>query len=236
MPRSRRPIIGCIALAGLILAAEPASAEWFADLYVGGGFTPSTDVSVATESVPMDDVSLPGLPVAIDLPSVPLRLDLDDVGTDDFVAFGIRLGRWFEAVPDVGLAVDMFHFAPEIRAQRVRATAAADLGGIIDDLPIGVSPGISGPVRLPDIELSATAVISFDVMLRRPLLRSPEFPHGRLQPYIGVGPALLFTDPEPDVTVGVKVSGGLAWQFHPRFALFGEYRFTTSAPKWRSTG
>ena len=46
-----------------------------------------------------------------------------------------------------------------------------------------------------------------------------------------MGPALLFTDPEPDVTLGVKVSGGLAWQFHPRFALFGEYRFTHFRPE-----
>jgi hypothetical protein len=34
-------------------------------------------------------------------------------------------------------------------------------------------------------------VIGFDALLRAPLLKSPEFPNGRLQPYLRVGPALF---------------------------------------------
>ena len=236
MPRSRRRLVGCIALAGLILAAEPASAEWFADLYVGGGFTPSTNVSVATESIPIDDVSLPGLPVAIDLPSVPLRLDLDDVGTDDFVAFGIRLGRWFEAVPDVGLALDVFHFAPEIRAQTVGATAAADLGPVIDDPPIDVVPGVSGPVRLPDIELSATAVVSFDVMLRRPLLRTPSSRTAACSRTSAWDRRCCSRTPSPTSPSESRSAAASPGSFTRASPSSASTASPTSAPKWRSKG
>jgi opacity protein-like surface antigen len=59
-----------------------------------------------------------------------------------------------------------------------------------------------------------------------------------------VGPALFIargkdsTNFEPshrsdtDVSLGVKVGGGVAWQFHKHFALFGEYRFTHFSPEF----
>jgi opacity protein-like surface antigen len=68
-------------------------------------------------------------------------------------------------------------------------------------------------------------------MLRRPVWASAAFPHGQLQPYLTAGPALLYTEVDPDVELGVKVGVGLAWQFHQHFALFGEYRFTHFSPE-----
>lgn len=72
-----------------------------------------------------------------------------------------------------------------------------------------------------------------------PLLTSDDFPKGRLQPYAGGGPGLFFADAEADfrpkvpfmvddsgMGVGVDARAGPAWQFHPRLALFGEYRYT----------
>jgi hypothetical protein len=47
-------------------------------------------------------------------------------------------------------------------------------------------------------------------MLRRPIWTSVDFPHGRLQPYLTADPALLFTEADPEATLGVKVGGGLA--------------------------
>jgi len=77
------------------------------------------------------------------------------------------------------------------------------------------------------------------VMLRWPLLTSDEFPKGRLQPYMGVGPSFFYLESTADFTptisrklrdaaldVGLDVRSGLAWQFHKHFALFTEYRFS----------
>jgi opacity protein-like surface antigen len=69
-------------------------------------------------------------------------------------------------------------------------------------------------------------VIAPEIMLRRPLLTSPAFPNGRLQPYMTVAPALLLTDYDPNITVGIKAGAGLAWQFYRHVALVAEYRFT----------
>jgi opacity protein-like surface antigen len=71
-----------------------------------------------------------------------------------------------------------------------------------------------------------SAVTSIELMLRRPFGVSSAFPHGRVQPYMTIAPALLFNDDNPGITVGVKAGAGLAWQVHKHIALLAEYRFT----------
>jgi opacity protein-like surface antigen len=81
--------------------------------------------------------------------------------------------------------------------------------------------------------------LSLLLMLRWPLLKSENFPKGRLQPYAGVGPGYFFTDSRvnfrptlQDSTsgssgeIGLDARAGLAWQFHKHWAIFGEYRLT----------
>jgi opacity protein-like surface antigen len=201
-------------LACLVLAT-PASAEWFADLYLGRSFTQSHDVQKTDTS---------GLTVTF-----------QDVGFDSSVAGGGRFGYWFTTVPflprvglNVGLGLDVFHVQPDISSQAVIATTPS---GIV-------------PVALADTNLSVTT-IGFDVMLRWPVLPSQQFPKGRLQPYVRIGPAIFmakasdttnFGPPNnqsnTDTSVGVKVAGGVAWQFHQNLAVFGEYRFTHFSPEF----
>lgn len=75
------------------------------------------------------------------------------------------------------------------------------------------------------------------LMVRWPLLVGDGFPHGRLQPYAGIGPTLFSYELEIDtatdeklselgLNVGLDVRAGLAWQLTTSLALFGEYRFT----------
>jgi opacity protein-like surface antigen len=66
------------------------------------------------------------------------------------------------------------------------------------------------------------------------------YPTDRLQPYIGIGAGVFFTDTKVDIQLagenknfsdsaidfGLDVRAGLAWTLFRRFALFGEYRFT----------
>ena len=85
------------------------------------------------------------------------------------------------------------------------------------------------PAQLPPIG-EITGIFSFDVMARYFLQQSTAFPQGRLQPYLTIAPALLLTDDDPEVDLGIKVGAGLRWHFTERLALFAEYRFTHFSP------
>lgn len=81
--------------------------------------------------------------------------------------------------------------------------------------------------------------IGFDVLrLRLPLLRDEQFVHGRVQPYVAVGPAIFityagqntFVQPDgqssTDVSVGAKVDAGVTLMLTKRIGAFAQYRFT----------
>jgi opacity protein-like surface antigen len=89
-----------------------------------------------------------------------------------------------------------------------------------------------------NFDLSVTAV-SLNLMGRYPLLKSPDFPRGRIQPYIGLGPGLFITrieDLEPDLNNnigskmltfgGLQVIGGLKFFLLKNLSLFAEYKFS----------
>lgn len=76
-------------------------------------------------------------------------------------------------------------------------------------------------------------------MFRWPLLTSEDYPHGKIQPYLGGGPSIIYYDMSVDFrpAVSEKVSdwgfengwdfrAGLLWQFHRNLSIFGEYRYT----------
>ena len=76
------------------------------------------------------------------------------------------------------------------------------------------------------------------VMFRLPLLESPEFPNGRLQPYLGVGPGFFLTRVKVDVPglgeqrsdwqfeVGADARAGVTFMITPGFGTFVEGRYT----------
>jgi hypothetical protein len=207
------------ALAWLAIVPSPVFAEWFADLFVGPAFTQNHDV--VTKAGPQ--VFAPA----------GFTARFKDVKFDDSVSFGGRLGHWFESAPYVGLALDASHFRPQIGKQTVT------------DCITGI-PGLGclSNVTLFQINVAVTG-ISFDALLRWPLLTSKDFPKGQLQPYLTVGPTIFvaritdsinFSSPPNDsdinTSVGVKAGAGMAWQFHRNVALFGEYRFTHFSPEF----
>jgi hypothetical protein len=76
------------------------------------------------------------------------------------------------------------------------------------------------------------------VMFRLPLLDSPAFPRGRLQPYLGVGPGFFLTSVKVDAPVvgeqrsdwqfevGVDARAGITLLFTPAVGAFVEGRYT----------
>jgi hypothetical protein len=87
------------------------------------------------------------------------------------------------------------------------------------------------------------------VMFRLPLFDSPEFPKGRLQPYLGVGPGFFLTSVKVDVPglgeqssdwqfeVGVDTRAGITFMITPAFGTFVEGRYTvfSTNPGGRTT-
>ena len=177
-----------VVMCALLAFGQPASAEWFADVYLGMSLTTSRDA----------EIRLNGQTV----------VDAND--RDSSSSGGARIGYWFERVPWLGLALDVSVFTPNLR-----------------DVDITVLP------------------VSMLLMARAPLLTSPDYPHGRLQPYVAAGPSLVFTSlseflgaqvPPPavledsSVDLGLDARAGAGWHLTKSFVLFAEYRFTQVSP------
>lgn len=71
------------------------------------------------------------------------------------------------------------------------------------------------------------------LLIRVPLAGSDEFPHGRVQPFAGVGPGVFITLDDTggasneEVDVGLDAQAGLRVLVTPNVALFAEYRYTS---------
>jgi opacity protein-like surface antigen len=198
MPR-RRTLIALLILADALGLTGAVSAEWFADLLVGGAFTESHDVKRNTTT-------------------------FSDVSFDTSGVVGARGGYWMADLDWAGLSFDILHYRPDIGAQSVTASA--------------------GSGQLGKADLSVVA-FSLDFMFRYPLLSTPEFPRGRLQPYAFFGPTMVnatlsdttnfgLSASQSDATTRVGFNGGtgVAWQYHQRVAVFTEYRYLQFSPHW----
>jgi opacity protein-like surface antigen len=209
----------------VFLTVSSASAKWFVDLYGGGAVLEGNDVTVTS-----DKLSVSGISPGNQLQGLSVHATMKDVEGDDFPFGGVRVGYWFDdAIPYLGIGVDLIPFFLHTPAQRVRADSNATIEVEIDDDRFVIDRGTNLPTQLPPIG-EITGILSFDVMARYFVQQSTAFPQGQLQPYLTLAPALLLTDDSPDVAVGVKVGAGLRWYFTERLALFAEYRFTHFNP------
>ena len=201
-----RLVVAVLALACVLSSAAVASAEWFGDLYVGTTFTRSHDVKI-------DDAAAG-------------RGAVLDIEFDTALSGGLRFGRYFDALPFLGVAVDVFQFYPYIGPQSAQFEGCFVVGGC------GSRQG-----GLGSFEVETTA-ISLDLMLRLPLFKTADAPGGFVQPYIGAGVPVFVTtvtprhtrffrqhDSDTDVTIGYKGIAGVAVQFSKSLAVFAEYRF-----------
>lgn len=108
----------------------------------------------------------------------------------------------------------------------------------IDYVDFGVFAD-SGAVLAEDHKVDLVAVPTTLLFLARvPLLRSPPFPEGRLQPYLGAGPSVVWSRVDHDVdhddttNAGADVRAGAAWMLWRLFGVFAEYRYTYFDPKY----
>jgi opacity protein-like surface antigen len=199
-------LLSWITVGYLLLAASPASAEWFADVYAGESFTEKHTVTLHTP---------PGISV------------FRGVEFENGLAYGGRFGRYFDALPFLGLAVDVFSSSSPIGAQS---------NAVDGCVPSGDCNNGRSSLKRIDIESFS---ISADAMLRLPLLKTKAAPYGALQPYVAGGLPLFITTVTPrttaifrnhqedtDYSFGLKAAGGIAFHIAPNLMLFGEYRYT----------
>src|SRR6266511_5277 len=215
--RKLRAVFGWVAIS-LLVVASLASAEPYFGLYGGVVFPEESKVKFSE------------FPLRVPSPS---RFDVT-VGQEGFDTSGIlggKFGYFLGPLPFLGFELDVFNiFGPDINAN---ATRTLDVKGV----PVG---NLKAPLSSffntgSDIELRTTGVL-LDVVGRFPLMRSQEFPNGRLQPYVGVGGgwinAQLSLDNPPlggsrnDVTdaIGAQGIAGLKFFLMPNVALFTEYK------------
>jgi opacity protein-like surface antigen len=132
---------------------------------------------------------------------------------DTNVTGGGRFGYWFSemGLPFLGVAGDVSYFEPTFK----------------------------GPTGADLVEVKVRTVpMSPLVMLRLPIMSSPDLPGGKFNIYAAAGPGFFWTEQKTTVIgidrrissdtieVGVDFRAGLAWNFTPQFKIFGEYRFT----------
>jgi opacity protein-like surface antigen len=81
------------------------------------------------------------------------------------------------------------------------------------------------------------------LMGRVPIATSEEFPHGRVQPFIGVGPGIFVSladfgagADDETVEVGADLHAGLNVQVTRMVSVFAEYRYTYVEPEFEVEG
>lgn len=120
-------------------------------------------------------------------------------------------------------------------------------GTWLDNIPclgVGLDLSLNGVVMGYDLKpFGRIWSGSMLAMLRLPLMKSTEFPHGQLQPYLAVGPGFFLTEitkivGPPEVSdidwfadesldLGLDVRAGLSWGLpETKMRLFAEYRYT----------
>jgi opacity protein-like surface antigen len=205
-----------VAVVGALLgAAGPARSEPYFALFGGIAMSESTDLE--------DQIQLDGV--------TRVEGTLEEVDLDDSLLVGGKFG-YFLTRPllfggHLGAEVEFHYTQPHAPRQDVTFRGTSQLGPITS-------------VQHADFDVYA---IVLSALYRQPLLIGPDFPYGRLQPYVGLGAGAFVvtmqtrTSPldanrrihDTDAAPGLQVTGGLKIHVLRNVAVFMEYRFVHTA-------
>lgn len=217
-----------VALSLLLFFAPIAGAEFYLSGYLGASITQDNDLKLRDNTIFL----LTGTPV--------FDFTLQNVSFDTSFMGGGKVGYWLGPLPNLGIEVDAYHYSPDIGRQTVNLT------GTVIGIPIPPTPttlGSTNPVagNVSRATIGVTAV-GFHLVGRLRLSQSGDFPNGRFQPYLGVGPGIFFSDArlkpftnqsDSDTSVGVQALGGLKFFFNKNVSIFGEYKFSHFSPEFK---
>jgi hypothetical protein len=208
----------------LLLLAVPRNgeAEWFADFYLGKSFTLDSDLKIdqSTSHYTVKDLSF------------------DDESFHPPPFYGARAGHFFGFLPWLGVAFDYFHFK-----MLADTDDSKRFVGTHHHAPIDAVRPVKTIVQ--DFNIShGVNYFTLNAVVRQGFFPEPErFPHGQLQGYLGVGPALIVAHPENEVDgvsnhqryqyggIGVHAFAGVKWLIFKYLGVFTEYKLTHSRLK-----
>jgi hypothetical protein len=207
------------ALQGSPALAGPALDSYFVQLYTGLGLTGDSDlrIRVPEEGFDLTFSRVSWEDYSLSRPSIPY--------------IGVRVGRFFERRPWLGLAVDVIHYKVFARTDHT-----VDLRGTLDGTQVSGTAPLGNFVQRYNVGNGVNMyLLTALARLRRG--RSDEFPDGRWRPYagLGLGATVLYThstvlgesrEGYEAGKLGAELLAGLELQLNRRFAVFGEYKRT----------
>ena len=166
-----------VALALLVLVAGTAQAEMYVEGYIGGNFAATGNKNFST--------ALPNFGAGFTSGSFSGNIDPSFLG-------GIKIGTWFVREGTLGFDypdwMKYLGFFIDIQYHRVDFPKRGATGWIV---PVGI------PVFYDFKSEGGAATLAFMFAFRYGFLPDKEVPFGRLQPYVAIGPAIMFTWQQP---------------------------------------
>jgi opacity protein-like surface antigen len=146
--------------------------------------------------------------------------------------YGFKVGGFLRARPNWGVELDFTHYKVFAKTDRT-----VRVSGTWDGAPVDESARMDA--RVQEFAIShGVNTLALNVLYRWPTgARTPAFPFGRVQPYVGAGPALYILHPENRVNdrpndqkyqtsgVGWQALAGMRYGLSRRLTAFGEAKY-----------
>ncbi|MBI4644598.1 MAG: outer membrane beta-barrel protein [Deltaproteobacteria bacterium] len=208
-----------VVMAEMILLPSWAQSEFYVGAYLGPSFASSIDPDFE-----FHDKNLP--PEQID----PNRFvfatrTARGVSVDPALLLGGKIGYWFTQKSIFGLQMPSwlkyFGFEVDVSYQSLRWPRQE----------VTIEPINTRQV----LEMDGSAItVAFLFLARYGFYRDADVPLGRLQPYVGIGPAVVITSTKLNIgtdfrstegDLGLAVETGLRYMIHPKFSLNAAFRY-----------
>jgi hypothetical protein len=214
MMKKKMYVLGVAALmAALLGMSGVAQSAMWVGAQLGGNFPLSTNV----------DVSVPGL-VNGRVSDVDIQSSVIGGATIgyDFVNSGFGAYAW----PDW---MKYFSFAMDLTYNRLSVRGGQNVGVIINDVNIG-NFNVMPNLRLDGYQVAWT----FLFMAHYGFMPDSEVPSGRINPYIGVGPAILWSGFQgyTAMNVALVVEPGIRWMCFKNVSIDTAMRYRYAVPSW----
>jgi opacity protein-like surface antigen len=176
--------------------------EWYAGGFLGAAFTPSQDLSYP------DGITLNN---GFTRPTAHGPATLLNNQFNTSLVGGLKLGYFTHTIPYLGLEVESMVNNSFVNRQRLSTNT-----------PIQGATQVTVP---NDPWINWTTALH--IVGRYGFLPDKEVPFGRLQPYVGVGPAfiVLYEDLDSAKNFGVDVMAGVRYMITKHISTFVEYKF-----------
>ena len=176
--------------------------EFYAGGYLGVAFTPSQDLRYA------DGFSLNNL---VSTPTSQGPATLFSNKFNNSLTGGVKLGYFTHTIPYLGLEVE-----------------SGVNNSYVNRRTLSANRSIQGftQVAVPN-DFWVNWTTALHIVGRYGFLPDQEVPFGRLQPYVGIGPAfiVLYEEVDSAKNFGIDVMGGVRYMFTKHISAFVEYKY-----------